>query len=301
MRQKEYKQSFIPHLSGVRFYLDTWLENLLFCLTPMPKYGLRTAPGKETITVSLTTYPARINQAYVAVKSLMCQSIKADKIVLWLAESQFATAPLPAKFDRLIKRGLTVRYVDDLKSHKKYYYALQEQKPDELVITYDDDIIYEKDSIKKLILTHEKYPDCIVCNRGHKIEFDIDGIRPYKSWKVRFGEGVDHPVMNIMPSTGNGCLYPYGVIPQSAFDLNLCKQNAWTADDIWMRFNSINNGVFAVRTQKEVAVLVNVFSSQKTALRQINDEQNENQKTVERLKRVFPEVEKKISQLYREK
>ncbi|MBQ6980257.1 MAG: hypothetical protein IJQ07_06400 [Clostridia bacterium] len=282
----------------MRFYFDTFFENILFVLTPLPKHGLNTAPRKETVILSLTSYPARIDQAYVAIKSLMCQSVKADKIILWLAESQFKTFSLPKKFNRLVKRGLDIRYIEDLRSHKKYYYALQEQKPNELVITYDDDIIYERNSIKKLIYKHNEFPDCIVCNRGHKIAFGENGIKPYKEWKVRFDDGVDTPLMNIMPSTGNGCLYPYGVMPETTFNQELLKKNAFTADDIWMRFNSIVNGMFVVRTQKEVATLINVFSSQKTALNKVNDGQSENQKTVDNLIKVFPEVQKKITQSY---
>lgn len=298
IRQKEYKKSFIPHLSGLRFYLDTFFENVLFALAPLPKRGINTTPRKEKVILSLTSYPARINKAYVAIKSLMCQSEKADKIILWLAESQFKTFSMPKKFNRLVRRGLDIRYIEDLRSHKKYYYALKEQKPDELVITFDDDIIYEKDAVEKLLLTHDKFPDCIVCNRGHEIKYDENGIRPYKEWKIRFDGGVDTPVMNIMPSTGNGCLYPYGVMPESTFDKELFKGNAFTADDIWMRFNSIMSGVFVVRTQKEVASLINVFSSQKTALNKVNDGQSENQKTVDNLIKVFPEVQKKITQSY---
>lgn len=298
IRQKEYKKSFIPHFSGVRFYLDTFFENILFALTPLPKCGLNIKPRRETIILSLTSYPERINQAFVAIKSLMRQSVKADKIILWLSEEQFKISSLPKKFNRLIKRGLSIRYVDDIRSHKKYYYALQEQKPDELILTFDDDIIYEKHAIKKLLNKHNKFPDCIVCNRGHEIKYDENGIRPYKEWKVRFDGGVDKPEMNILPSTGNGCLYPYGVMPESTFNKELFIGNAYTADDIWMRFNSINNGVFVVRTQKEVATLVNVFSSQKSALNKINDGQSENQKIVDNLIKVFPEVQNKIKQAY---
>lgn len=301
IRQKEHKKSFIPHLSGLRFFLDTFFENILFALTPLPKRGLNTVPRKETVILSLTSYPARINQAYVAIKSLMRQSVKADRIVLWLAEDQFKTFALPGKFNRLIKRGLCVSYVEDLRSHKKYYYALREQKPNELIITFDDDIIYEKDAVKKLIKKHNEYPDCIVCNRGHEIEFDDNGLKPYNEWKIRFEGGVETPKMNIMPSTGNGCLYPYGVMPESTFDKELFIRNAYSADDIWMRFNSLENGVFVARTQKEVATLVNVFSSQKTALNRVNDGQNENQKTVDNLIKVFPEVQIKIKQKYSKK
>lgn len=291
MRQKENKKSFIPHLSGLRYYIDTFFENLLMSLTPLPARGLNTQHRKETITVSLTSYPERIDKAYTAIKSLMLQSVKADRIILWLAEEQFRNLPLPAKIKKLIGRGLTVKFVEDIKSHKKYYYALQQQFPGEVVITYDDDIIYERDSIKKLVLAHEQFPDCIVCNRGHEIIFDEKGIKPYGDWKIRFEGGVESPAMNIMPSTGNGCLYPFGVMPESTFDLKSCKENALTADDIWMRFNSILNKIYVVRTQNEVAALVNVYGSQTTALRQVNDEAGENQNTVDKLKRFFPDIE----------
>ena len=42
------------------------------------------------------------------------------------------------------KRGLTIRFCEDLKAHKKYYYAFKEY-PDDIVITVDDDVIYPQE------------------------------------------------------------------------------------------------------------------------------------------------------------
>ena len=87
-----------------------------------------------------------------------------DRIVLWLAESQFSVHILPRDFDALVASGLEIRYVDDLRSHKKYFYMLQEQKEDELVITFDDDIIYHHRIIERAYRKHLEFPNVIVCN-----------------------------------------------------------------------------------------------------------------------------------------
>ena len=295
-RKIEEKQSVIPHIGGLRYYLDSYLENFYIRQASIPQSGIYTGPKRqEQSIISLTSFPGRIEACCYAIKSLMIQTYQADKIVLWLSSEQFRATSLPEGMKPLIDAGLEIRYCDDLRSHKKYFYALQEQNVHELIITFDDDIIYEKDAIEKLINKHLQFPDAIVCNRGHHIRMNGDRLMPYNKWELLFEDGVDKPAMAVMPSTGAGCLYPYGCMPKSTFDLELIRQNAWTADDIWMRFNSINNHVKVVRTRKNVATLCNVADSQKEALRIQNDVQGENQKTVDRLLKLFPNTEMILS------
>ena len=271
---------------------DMFAENLFVRYAKLPKVGIyRGEPRTEKIIVSLTSFPARIDKVYFAVKSLMIQSLKADEIILWLAKEQFPEQKLPKKFEKLIQRGLTIKWCDDKRSHKKYYYALQEQKPNELVLTYDDDIIYEYNSIEKLIDTHNIYPNCIICNRGHQIVRDENGVMlPYIQWKISSQEGVDNPSMEIMPSTGAGCLYPYGSMPDITFNWEIIQKNAITADDIWMRFCSYSNKVKIKRTAEQNATLCIVYGSQKERLTYINDICGENQQVIENLAVIFPEV-----------
>ena len=292
LRRPEGVRSGIPGLRGLHYKLDCIAENIFIRMAKLPEDGVnRTEKREETVTVSLTSFPARIEMAYYAIKSLMIQSYKADRIVLWLAESQFPNKKLPDRFDQLIKRGLTVRWCDDLRSHKKYYYALQEQKTGELVITYDDDLIYEYDSIEKLVRSHFIYKDCIICNRAHSVSFNADGtLLPYNQWKVHSKVGVNEPTADLVPSTGNGCLYPFGCMPPITFNWEVAKENALTADDIWMRFCSLQNNVQVVKTKETIATLCIVFGSQKERLTQINDLEGENQRVVERLLRLFPDA-----------
>ncbi len=290
-RKKEGCPFKIPHLAGAIYAWDCFIENLYIKHAKFPKNGVwRGEPREETLTVSLTTFPARIDACYYAIKSLMLQEYPADRIVLWLAQEQFPDKKLPEKYGDLIDRGLEIRYCEDLRSHKKYYYALQEQKENELVVTFDDDIIYERDALAKLVRDHCRYPACVICNRGHHITSQNGKIADYRQWRICSPEGVGVPSQRIMPSTGAGCLYPYGVMPSTTFDIELIKQYAFTADDIWMCFNRLSVGVPVVKTREKIAILCNVYSSQAEALTTLNDIGHENERTIERLQQLFPDA-----------
>ena len=291
-RPEGMNNSGIRKLRVVHYRLDCVLENMYIRMEKLPEYGLnKTEFREEKVILSLTSFPARIEKAYYAIKSLMLQSYKADRIILWLAESQFPNKELPKQFSELLKRGLEIQWCEDLRSHKKYYYSLQQQKVNELIITYDDDIIYEKDSIEKLIIQHKKYPQCIICNRGHEIIFDHEGkLEPYKRWRIHSSVGVESPTKWLIPSTGNGCLYPYGCMPQITFDWNVIQDTALTADDLWVRFCSMSNGIEVVKTRETIAILCEVWGSQKERLTQINDIGGENERVIERLVQLFPRI-----------
>ena len=290
-RRPEGVKKGIPKLRAVHYKLDCLLENLYIRLAPLPKSGINKEKRDVKVTISLTSFPARIHKTYFGIKSLMLQTYKADEIIIWLAESQFPGKVVPKELEKLVESGLTIRWCEDLRSHKKYFYALQEQQENQVVITYDDDIIYEADSIEKLIKAHKQYPDCIICNRGHEIVFNENGtLKPYKDWSIHSPIGVKEPTLLLVPSTGNGCLYPYGVMPEVTFDWEKAKENAYSADDIWMRFCSLQNGVKVVKTLETIAILCNVWGSQEQSLTSVNDLQGENQRVLERLLKLFPDT-----------
>lgn len=294
-RKKEGCPLPIPHLAGLLYWRDCKLENLFIHTARLPKYGLNDQPRKEKVVVSLTTFPARIDACYYAIKSLMIQSFKADRIVLWLAESQFPDHKTGKKMQKLIERGLEIRYCpEDLRSHKKYFYMLQEQKPDELVVTFDDDIIYDYRALERLYKLHQKYPDCVACQRGHYVLIKNDALASYYDWKICSPEGVAQPSQFIMPSTGGGCLYPYHVMPESTFDVELIKKYAFTADDIWMFFNRLRTNTYAIKVAEKIPILCTVNKSQKEALTVINDIGGQNQKVIDLLVTVFPDALKKL-------
>ena len=289
-RKIEGRKSKIPYWGAVRYILDCIAENMFIKLSKIPTDALNKNNRNEKIVVSLTSFPARLDQCFYSIKSLLLQDYKPDRVVLWLASEQFPDKKLPEKYSELLQLGVEIKFCDDLKAHKKYFYMLQEQKNNEVVITFDDDIIYESDAILKLIGMHQKFPRSIICNRGFQMTCNEDEVLEYNKWKIYSDVGVGIPVYNVLPSTGAGCLYPYNIMPATTFNIELIKKYAWTADDLWMKFNSLSHGVKVVKTKKDVATLCNVYGSQKEALTNINNLMNENQRTIERLETLFPNV-----------
>lgn len=281
----EGKSSKIKYLQGFVRTVSVLADNFFARLSPLPKYGINhTTSSDEKIIISLTSFPERIDKSYYAIKSLMSQSQKADRIILWLAKEQFPDKILPSRFKALLKRGLEVRFTDeDLKSHKKYFYALQEQRPDELIITFDDDIIFESDAIKRLIETHRKFPGYIICNRGVVLEIDEKKqVKRVGGKNLYHNDGVRQPSFLLVPSTGAGTLYPYGVMPESTFNKKEIFESAISSDDLWIWYNGLKAGIGVVKTKKESRVLSEIVGSQFYRLSEFNDEGGENDRVLER-------------------
>lgn len=295
LRAPEKKRIFIPYLKRFWYSCDCKSENKFIRALDVSKCKLNNEKRQEKIIVSLTTFPKRVNIVKYAIESLMIQTVLPDRIVLWLSKEQFSEQIIPQTLAELVERGLEVRFVDDdLKSHKKYIYALQQQKEDEVVITYDDDLIYEKNSIEKLVTLHNKFPNSIICNRAHEVKHNNIDIFPYSSWSVRSNEGVKKPSHKLIPSTGNGCLYPYNCMRKETFDEKLIKNYAFSADDIWIGVNSFLSGTKIVRTKKTIATLVPIAGSQEEALTNFNDLQGGNEMVIQALFKLFPEYKRRM-------
>lgn len=101
--------------------------------------------GNTEIIVSLTTYGRRLYRVHLTIESLMQQSMKANRIVLWLSDEFKDT--LPQTLLKQTKRGLDIRYCKDIRSYTKLVPSLREF-PEATIITVDDDIIYEYDVLK---------------------------------------------------------------------------------------------------------------------------------------------------------
>lgn len=244
-------------------------------------YGLNTEPRDETYVVSLTSFPARVEYIWITLEIVLRQSFKPDKIILWLAESQFPDKKLPESLLKLKERGLSIEFCeDDLRAHKKYYYAMQ-QYPDANIITLDDDLYYDNRVLENVVSLHKAYPGLICTNRAHKFTFDKDDkIKPYRKWKHNVTD--KKPSFLLLPTGGAGTLYPPGSLPKATFDKDIFKDICFYADDIWLKSMSIisktnivtnkryNKDFVTIKTsQKEKLVSKNVFAGG-------NDEQFEN-------------------------
>lgn len=204
------------------------------------KKALNTKPREERYTVSLTTFPARIEHVHIAIETLMRQSFKPDRIVLWLAESQFPDHKLPEKLEQLQDRGLTVRFCEDLRSHKKYHYAFQEY-PDDHIILADDDLFYPRDTVKRLVKLHKRHPKDIVCVSAQIVAPTLHSLPSV--WPVPEPGKRYVSCLEAQAFTGAGSLFPARWYTSEVFHTEKAMEIAPTADDLWLKAMSLTAGV----------------------------------------------------------
>ena len=241
----------------------------------------------EEIVVSMTSFPARIEYVYLSLSQLFNQTLPPDKVELWLAESQFPTHELPDNLKPLIDLGLEVKFCpEDIKGHKKYFYAMMSH-PDSLVVTFDDDLIYHEECIEKLYNSYLTDRNCVHCLRGANIALDNNGeIAPYRVWNVRF-KGYN-PQLTIMPSTGAGTLYPPHLLSDEVFNIDMLKRICLTADDLWMKTMSLINGIEVKRIEKNHRPLTTITGSQTITLADENIFNSKNDECVRNLVKQYP-------------
>lgn len=230
------------------------------------------------LIVSLTTYPGRIGTLTQVLDTLYKQDKPADEILLWLAEEQFPgkEKDLPEDLMQLVGEGrLTIRWCDDLKPHKKYFYALQEY-PEDLIVTVDDDLLYSKNMLSSLYASYLMYPNAVSAVRVHLMLISEDNkLLPYNTWIRETDCCLYTPSMQLFATGGAGTLYPPHLFRQEFFDQKAIAENCLLADDLWLKAMELLSGVPVVAARPREALKYLPWS-QKDGLKQINDVRQHN-------------------------
>lgn len=214
-------------------------------------YKLSTIPIDDNLIVSLTSFPARIEEVQYTVYSMLTQSVLPQKIILWLAEEQFKNKELdlPERLLSLRNEIFEIRWCTDIRSYKKLIPAIKEFGGKNIVIC-DDDIFYRKHTLKKLIECHKEHPQDVICHIGQQMCFSEDKLLlPYTDWnqvKQCFQS------KNVLPIGGGTVLYPSIILQNSPLLLreDLFREIAFYADDIWFWFSVVSAG-FAISIPKQ--------------------------------------------------
>lgn len=186
------------------------------------------------LIVSLTSYGDRLSTLSICLKSLLNQTKRADKILVYLTDD-IKESHLSSSLLELRTKGIEYRFVPlDLKPHKKYYYAMQEF-PDDIIVTVDDDVIYYKEMLSELYKTYLKFPKCIVAGRAHEITFNDDGsIKAYENWNW-CSQKYEQPSMKLLATGAGSILYPSHLLDKKLlFNLAYIKHYI-TVDDLWLK------------------------------------------------------------------
>lgn len=243
---------------------------------------LSSSPVRERVILSLTSYGRRVYDTLpYALISLLRQTYRPDAIIVWLDSDEWDEKTLPPQIRQLQARGVMIKYCDNLRSYKKLIPALLEY-PNDLIVTFDDDLFYHKSVLKRLIDAHIANPNMIIASRAHKILFDRFGhMLPYSEWT--------HDIDNIsgdflLPLGGEGVVYKYGLLYKDVCKRELFSLLAPNADDVWFFFMSYLNGTskIVVNNDGNTSIpidLIYQFFHRNSALMWTNcrDGQNDNQ------------------------
>lgn len=199
------------------------------------KSGMHSGREAPRVIVSLTSYGKRVNRcAPFAVFSILCQTVRPEKVILWLDEAHWNDNNLPIRLKRLLPLGLEVRYCKDQRSFTKLVPALMHY-PDSVIITVDDDIYYSKYLVEELYAAHLLHKNAII---GRKISIptfdERGGLNHWDLWRhILCGKSANGDPQRIFPLGFGGVLYP----PHSLF-ADVVKEELFLklspfADDIW--------------------------------------------------------------------
>lgn len=196
------------------------------------------------IIASLTSFPGRIKTTYLAIEAILRQSVKPNRIVLWLAGGQFPRheEDLPERLLQLKNKGLEILFCDDIRSHKKYYYTMKKREG-EVIILFDDDLFFHEDVIKNLIEIHLKNPSCVIGTRVHRMTFSPDGmLNNYRKWEINY-RGEEASILN-HSNSGHGTLVPPSVeFDDIFFNKEIFMKLSPNSDDVWFKVNLIRLGI----------------------------------------------------------
>lgn len=288
--QKLYEASLrhsSTKLASLHYKINKGFVNLFYPIFGKCSYGI---DPNSNVIISLTSYPARIDTIHLTIMTLLNQTMKPRKVMLWLAKEQFPNGEkdLPQKLLKLKEKGLTINFCDDLKPHKKYYYTMKENF-DSYVITVDDDILYPENLVELLMETSDKYPDTVVCTWGHEFVPDENG-DVYSADKWEFSRDGTCPSYSLIPTGVGGVLYPPYCLSEEVFNKDAIKECCLNADDLWLKAMALLNYKKSVRVNRPAKVYFSIFKTQKTGLFYSNALENKNSVAWRKIVDRYPNV-----------
>lgn len=176
------------------------------------------------LVVSLTSYGPRLPVVGKVIASLLRQTVRPDRVILWLAEADLAKLP-----PDVAGMDVEIRLSPDWKSYKKIVPTLLEA-PDSYIVTADDDVYYGPDWLAGLVSRAEAG---VVAHRAHRIRLDGQG-HPlaYDDWDRHITTPGHGPM--IFPTGVGGVLYAPGVFHPDVTDPEKFMRLAPSADDVWL-------------------------------------------------------------------
>jgi hypothetical protein len=252
--------------------------------------GVTSQEREPRLIVSLTSFPVRINTVHLTISTLLTQDLKPNRVVLWLAESQFPGKEhgLPKNLLDLKKYGLSIDWCEDLKPYKKLIPSLQ-RYPEDIIFTTDDDVYYPPNMLKRLYESYLSDKKSIHCIRGRHIKIDENReIMPYKDWQL-VTKYATASYLNISTGVG-GVLYPPQALHKDALNKDLFQQLAPINDDLWFWAMAVLNNTKTVILSNDQAYPDYISGTQGSGLWEMYNQHGEIDEQLANILSCYPAI-----------
>ncbi|MEM2986523.1 MAG: hypothetical protein QXV60_00280 [Nitrososphaerota archaeon] len=123
------------------------------------------------IVATFTTLPSRYDTLVHSIKSIKAQTVPVDVIYLTIPKrSKRLKIDYPQVPNEISSICYVVYIDDDFGPITKLYGALMyEEDPETIIISCDDDVIYNHNMVNKLLQHHKEHPNAAICSTGSLI------------------------------------------------------------------------------------------------------------------------------------
>ncbi len=191
------------------------------------------------IIVSLTTTSERLKLCTQTLISLENQRLMPDKIKVWVSHEPYLRdkgISLDHEWLNEIKQHLPhveINWTENTGPYRKILPALSECSEEDYIISADDDIVYGRDWLRKIMDAHRIYPDSIIAVRARQVKRNKLGRETtYLQWPIIREEMSLQS--DFVITFGGGVLFQKSFLN---FDDIINKdflEVAPTSDDLWL-------------------------------------------------------------------
>lgn len=244
--------------------------------------------------ISLTSHPARLPFIGPCLDSLIQQKGNFKKIILWLSYEEFPghESSLPKAILEYKRFGISIEWCHNLKSYNKLIPALLNY-PDDVIVIADDDVVYPKDWLERLVNAYKEFPDCVNALRVHKIAKYHGVVQEYKNWASCSEDDCEKSYLNFATGVG-GVIYTKNLFYMDLFNESIFLRLCPTSDDIWFWAMAVMNNTKTRIIKPAYDNIVTIDGSQEVGLWKINNSKGENDVALKKLFMFYPEIRQKL-------
>jgi hypothetical protein len=120
----------------------------------------------------------------------------------------------------------------------------EQMSQDPFLITADDDTLYPRDWLYRLVTAQEKFA-CVVAFRGRQMILDQGEVAPYREWRVNDLRLLE-PSLLTVPTGKDGICYRLSQLDCRVLDVEQALRIADHADDLWFKAHTLLTGTPSV-------------------------------------------------------